>query len=508
MPNWKDYVERDEDFFGREREIKAITENWNNVFAIAGAKRIGKTSLLKYLQRFWHQQAGSPLPIYSSMLMFESGTNNPRDAWLGMLSQNLIRSDPQQENSSITDTVSYNDFVDQLIRTLELQINSSSQHFQGIVFLIDEAQKLLDHADTISATVQTLREVEEELRHSIGIVFAGLRGIHDFKEAYGSRLCDKATLIRLGPLEEPAARHMAGRLFDESHIDEINDFCGGHPFLTRALKAKEAETPEQMKVMFLNNSDATALQDWWNGSFGLNEQERVVYRELVSIDSQWNQELSSTTITDLCPMSENVAMGVLRALYTHGFIKSETADGRYRMGASLLKDFVDSEEITQIAQKSFSSIKVFVSYSHADAIFVKDDKVSLLCFVRGLERYGVTFWWDHKLNAGDLWDAEIKTQLRQADIALVLVSQPFLNSSYCQDVEARSFIESQISRGLRIIPIILSACDWERHKWLKQPAVLPGEGQNIKRNYSDSGKRQELFLKIYKAIEKACCIKD
>ena len=53
---------------------------------------------------------------------------------------------------------------------------------------------------------------------------------------------------------------------------------------------------------------------------------------------------------------------------------------------------------------------------------------SLRSYIRGLEHEGISFWWDQRLNAGDLWDSEIKAQLTSADVVLVLVSQAFLNS--------------------------------------------------------------------------------
>lgn len=61
---------------------------------------------------------------------------------------------------------------------------------------------------------------------------------------------------------------------------------------------------------------------------------------------------------------------------------------------------------------------------------------------------GISFWWDRRLNAGDLWDSEIKTQLKSADVILALVSQAFLNSEYVRNVEIRAFLEARRTRGL------------------------------------------------------------
>jgi len=93
-------------------------------------------------------------------------------------------------------------------------------------------------------------------------------------------------------------------------------------------------------------------------------------------------------------------------------------------------------------------IKVFVSHSHRDASYLAND--SLLGFIKGLEQEGVEFWWDRSLVAGDNWDDEIKSQIRESHIALVLVSQWFLDSAYCMKTEVSGFIEKCRDSGLII----------------------------------------------------------
>lgn len=150
-----------------------------------------------------------------------------------------------------------------------------------------------------------------------------------------------------------------------------------------------------------------------------------------------------------------------------------------------------------------SDVRVFVSYSHHDKQYVSADQGSLLSYLRALEHENVVFWHDQTLSAGDIWDPDIREQLEEADIALVLVSQPFLNSSYCMDVEAESFIRNRLKRGLRIVPVFLSACDWQSHEWLSSTLALPADGKNIESHFSQKGKRKELYLSILQAIRAA-----
>ncbi len=142
--------------------------------------------------------------------------------------------------------------------------------------------------------------------------------------------------------------------------------------------------------------------------------------------------------------------------------------------------------------------KVFVSYSHQDSGYLADD--SLLGFLRGLEREGVEFWSDRRIAVGKKWDDEIRREIRASDVALVLVSQAFLDSHYCTDVEIPGFLERSREDGLVIFPVILSPCEWERHDWLSGRQFLPTGGQTIEEHFGDSGSRKGLFLEIRRQL--------
>lgn len=136
------------------------------------------------------------------------------------------------------------------------------------------------------------------------------------------------------------------------------------------------------------------------------------------------------------------------------------------------------------------AVKVFVSYSHQDAGYLNDD--SLLGFLKGLGKEDIKFWTDRRLRPGEPWDELIKANLQDARIALVLVSQAFLDSPYCQNVE----IEYCLARKTHLFPIILSPCDWRRHAWLSSRQFLPGGDQTVEEDYIEPGRRKRLFLEI------------
>lgn len=150
-----------------------------------------------------------------------------------------------------------------------------------------------------------------------------------------------------------------------------------------------------------------------------------------------------------------------------------------------------------------STIKIFISYSHQDAHYLQPD--SLLGFLKGLEREGIEFWTDREIKPGELWDQMIKNQIQTCDIALVLISQGFLDSDYCHNVEIAQFLA-----GTKyLFPVILSPCDWKRHDWLASRQFLPGGEMTVEEHYREAGERKRLFLTIReRLLERAQLIRQ
>lgn len=147
-------------------------------------------------------------------------------------------------------------------------------------------------------------------------------------------------------------------------------------------------------------------------------------------------------------------------------------------------------------------IHVFVSYSHRDEDYVIDssDK-SVLDYVVGLEREGFVFWHDRELYASEIWDDHIKQEMARADIALVLVSQYFLNSSYITKTELPALLAARRTAGLSILPLLVSASDWQSHPWLVGTQFLPRKGTLIK-EYRTRAKRDQLYLEVLQSLRK------
>lgn len=116
---------------------------------------------------------------------------------------------------------------------------------------------------------------------------------------------------------------------------------------------------------------------------------------------------------------------------------------------------------------------VFIIYAREDEPFRAELKKQLL----PMERSGMLrVWTDRELIAGDHWEPEIKRQLQNADLILMLVSSDYFDSDYIHAVELREAIERHERGEARVVPVIVRPCAWETDTVVNSLQVLPTDG--------------------------------
>jgi tetratricopeptide (TPR) repeat protein len=107
--------------------------------------------------------------------------------------------------------------------------------------------------------------------------------------------------------------------------------------------------------------------------------------------------------------------------------------------------------------------KVFISYSHKDEGW----KERLHTQLAVLEQQGLlSVWEDRQIAAGDDWYPEIESALKEAAVAILLISANFLTSRFILGEEIPRLLERRRRDGLRVIPLILKPCPWQKVPWL------------------------------------------
>ncbi len=108
---------------------------------------------------------------------------------------------------------------------------------------------------------------------------------------------------------------------------------------------------------------------------------------------------------------------------------------------------------------SKSPPKLFISYSHADIACLE----RLLVHLRPLQKSkSIVCWSDKNIRTGEKWRQEIRQNLEDAAIAILLVSADFLASDFIVNHELSPLLVKAEARGLRILPVILKPCGFLR----------------------------------------------
>jgi hypothetical protein len=139
-------------------------------------------------------------------------------------------------------------------------------------------------------------------------------------------------------------------------------------------------------------------------------------------------------------------------------------------------------------------IKIFLSYSHRD----EDIKNELDIHFAPLKRSGkAQTWSDRDIELSSEWDEDIKRELEEADIILLLISANFIASNYIWDNELKRAMERHEAKTARVIPIFAKKCEFQNMPFAK----LQGLPKNAKpiATFAD---RDEAYTEIVAAIRR------
>ncbi|MBA3240619.1 MAG: toll/interleukin-1 receptor domain-containing protein [Acidobacteria bacterium] len=118
-----------------------------------------------------------------------------------------------------------------------------------------------------------------------------------------------------------------------------------------------------------------------------------------------------------------------------------------------------------MAAQSHRRSKVFISYSHQDAAWLRRLRVHL----RPLEReHRVEIWDDTRIKPGSRWKEEIGQALAATKVAVLLISADFLASDFIARDELPQLLSAAEKDGATILPVILSPSRFEKTPSLSQ----------------------------------------
>ena len=124
---------------------------------------------------------------------------------------------------------------------------------------------------------------------------------------------------------------------------------------------------------------------------------------------------------------------------------------------------------------SGTRIKLFIIYSHQDSRFKSELEKHMRPLVRG--NY-VDLFTDTQIEPGKDWNKEIRSNLSQAHIILILVSSDLFASDYSEEIEIKEAFERKAEGDttLEILPVLIRDCDWKLHTEISKLNLLPYNG--------------------------------
>lgn len=148
-------------------------------------------------------------------------------------------------------------------------------------------------------------------------------------------------------------------------------------------------------------------------------------------------------------------------------------------------------------------VHIFVSYAREDSRWF--EKGSLMPrLVDSLEQQdSAEVWYDKRqLGGGDPWREEIEQAIDRSRIAVLLVSQDFLNSRFIREVELPRIEHRAKGRELVAIPILMDYCDWDVVEFLSRPQMIPGEPTPLVEYRESEARWSKVQHEIHKAIQR------
>ena len=171
---------------------------------------------------------------------------------------------------------------------------------------------------------------------------------------------------------------------------------------------------------------------------------------------------------------------------------SRLKDGR-ELKRSVRKTLIPKVALKEAEKK----INIFISYSHADVHWLEELKKSL----KVLSKYSgdVDYWEDTQLKGGDKWRKEIEAAIERSNVAILLVSTEFLASDFISTDELPPLLRKAEENGTRILPVIVSPCDYEISE-LEEFQAINSPEKTLADLKDDEAAVKRVFLSLTKEI--------
>ena len=481
-------IRNDEQFYDRNQLVEELISKTSNAYYIKGKRRIGKTSLLRSIERRLLSSEGY-LPVYLDL----EGGENIDD--MARYFQRALKSAAANKALSIPKEILLEDFIEGIIKGIQFALN----HQLHFYLLLDEAEQLLKLEDRHLAKLH--REFVNS-HNNLTVVMTATRKLQEFfhRRIGNASFLDNFSTLHLGYLPSADAADLLRQtklpstrrpLMEEALLRNVIYLTGGHPFFLQRLGY---QLFDKGKLRDLNENDLTIdgeLDHYIEVDFDhLSETQQQVLLQF-----NWREVINKSEIEaslGFDPQSELVELDKL------GFLTSD--EQYYRLSNYFLGQWLERRKRQKdIEEEEVKTPLIFLSYSHRD----DEWRVKLRIHLKILETAGrVKIWEDTHLRPGEKWNDEIERQLELADIFLFLVSADLLASDYVRNKELPKALSRFEAGEAKVVPIIMRDCLWQASDFSKFQ-VLPKDGKPVKSAPDEDEVLAQIVKKINELVENA-----
>lgn len=448
-------ITEDSQFYGRQEMIEELISSSSRGIFIKGNRRMGKTSLLKKVERLLLEKEGV-IPVFISL----QGCTNAE-----AMGSALIRRIQKRCRD-----FSFNNRK-HIVQVIEQWDDYCSEKNVNSTLLLDEAEELLNLSMN---DISRLRNVLLDQTDQLTVILTATRKLLDLFEydsGYTSSFLLGLAPKNLSLLKRAEAINLirqtsnpAGEIYvEENTIDEILHYCGGHPFLIQRMCDKLFDNINGRLDEFSSKNliSDISLDNWFKIDFGnLYPLEQDILQQF-----SFDKPITESELKNKIGVPENHLLISINELLNLGFIQ-EAEEKTYVIGNYFLAQWLGTS-LVKDSNKSLLSkkrnyvqnpVRIFISYAHED----EDWKERLMGFFAPLIRKGDTeIWHDRQIPPGEKWAKIIEQRLKRADIALFLVSPDALHSDYIMDIELPAAMKQLAQQQIKLAPVILRHCLWK-----------------------------------------------
>lgn len=259
-------VTKTEDFFGRQDIIQRIHKNvsggdYDKVVIIHGLRRVGKTSILYYLNE---TISDNLIPVFIDMQGLDNVESMAELIYFQFI--DAIHHTFKSREGIILDMPDYEYFQVATMKKFYRYLDQLEEYLNGrkILFMIDEFEGLIKAVNNNKVDESIFAGFRHMMQHrnDCRFIIVGADKIVDMITDYASAIFSISLNIPVNFLELPDARKMIVSMtpevrFTDTSLDRILELTNGHPYYTKILCSNVIQELNKQKrtTVYLNDVD-------------------------------------------------------------------------------------------------------------------------------------------------------------------------------------------------------------------------------------------------------------